>query len=174
MCRVSRWWPNWDIYPPKFSFGLVYGVIYQFLGMEAKNYKFGMFCQQCHPRWCRYLTENCFPDSHLPFVYVVIFSFLSPIWRIWETNLSTITSKILFSIVVPTFRKSCRRPWLHGVKKNKVKLAGGGRTFVQPGCILKQIFRDGGHQTGAGPEAHHKICKVLIAQTCSIFLNQVC
>ena len=23
--------------------------IYQFLGMEAKNYKFGMFCQQYHP-----------------------------------------------------------------------------------------------------------------------------
>ena len=30
-------------------FGLVCGMIYQFLGMEAKNYKFGMFCQQCHP-----------------------------------------------------------------------------------------------------------------------------
>ena len=30
-------------------FGLVYDMIYQFLGMEAKNYKFGVFCQQCHP-----------------------------------------------------------------------------------------------------------------------------
>ena len=26
-----------------------YTVIYKFLGMEANNYKFGMFCQQCHP-----------------------------------------------------------------------------------------------------------------------------
>ena len=24
-------------------------MIYHFLGMELKNYKFGMFCQQCHP-----------------------------------------------------------------------------------------------------------------------------
>ena len=66
-------------------------------------------------RWCRYLTEKCFPDSHLPFVYVIILS-ISPIWRIGETNPSTKTLKILFSIVMPTFRKSCRRPWLHGLK----------------------------------------------------------
>ena len=30
-------------------FGLIYDMICQFLGMGAKNYKFGMFCQQCHP-----------------------------------------------------------------------------------------------------------------------------
>ena len=29
-------------------------------------------------RWCRYSTEKCLPDSHLPFVYVVILS-ISPI-----------------------------------------------------------------------------------------------
>ena len=47
---VSRWRrPNTDIYLQNYHFGLVYDVIYQFLGMEAKNYKFGMFCQQCHP-----------------------------------------------------------------------------------------------------------------------------
>ena len=47
---VSRWWrPNLDIYSHNYHFGLVYDVIYQFLGMEANNYKFGMFCQQCHP-----------------------------------------------------------------------------------------------------------------------------
>ena len=39
-----------------------------------------------------------------------------PIWRIGETNPSTKTSKILFSIVMPAFGKSCRRPWLHGIK----------------------------------------------------------
>ena len=27
------------------------------------------------PRWCRYLTEKCLPDSHLPFVYVMFFFF---------------------------------------------------------------------------------------------------
>ena len=37
------------------------------------------------PGWCRYLTEKCLPDSHLPFVYVVILS-ISPTWKIEETN----------------------------------------------------------------------------------------
>ena len=47
---VSKWRrPNSDIYSQNHHFGLVCGMIYQFLGMEAKNYKFGMFCQQCHP-----------------------------------------------------------------------------------------------------------------------------
>ena len=47
---VSRWRrPNSDIYSQNHHFGLVYDMIYQFLGMEAKNYKVGMFCQQCHP-----------------------------------------------------------------------------------------------------------------------------
>ena len=47
---VSRWRrPNSDIYSQNHHFGLVYDMIYQFLGMEAKNSKFGMFCQQCHP-----------------------------------------------------------------------------------------------------------------------------
>ena len=32
-----------------YHFGLVYDVIYKFLGMEAKNHKFGMFFQQCYP-----------------------------------------------------------------------------------------------------------------------------
>ena len=36
------------VYSQNHHFGLVYDMIYQFLGMEAKNYKFGMFCQQCH------------------------------------------------------------------------------------------------------------------------------
>ena len=41
--RVSRWRrPNSDIYSQNHHFGLVYDMIY--LGMEAKNYKFGMFC----------------------------------------------------------------------------------------------------------------------------------
>ena len=47
---VSRWRrPNSDIYSQNYYFGLVYGMIYQFLGIGEKNYKFGMFCQQCHP-----------------------------------------------------------------------------------------------------------------------------
>ena len=47
---VSRWRrPNSDIYSQNHHFDLVYDMIYQFLGMEAKNHKFGMFCQQCHP-----------------------------------------------------------------------------------------------------------------------------
>ena len=47
---VSRWrQPNLDICSQNDHFGLVYDMIYQFLGIEAKNYKFGMFYQQCHP-----------------------------------------------------------------------------------------------------------------------------
>ena len=45
---VSGWRTNLDIYSQN-DHGLVYDMILQFLGMEAKNYKFGMFCQQCHP-----------------------------------------------------------------------------------------------------------------------------
>ena len=67
-------------------------------------------------RWCRYSTEKCLPDSHLPFIYIIILS-ISPNWRIGETNSSTKTSKKLFSIIMPTFGKCCRRPWLHGLKK---------------------------------------------------------
>ena len=93
--------------------------IYQFLCMEAKNYKFGMFCQQCHPSMAPgdadIRPEKCLPDLHLPFVYVVILS-ISPIWRIRETNPSTKSSKILFWIIMPTFGKSCQGPWLHGLK----------------------------------------------------------
>ena len=49
---VSRWRrPNSDIYSQNYHFGLVYDVIYQFLGMEAKNYKYGTFCQQCIHPW---------------------------------------------------------------------------------------------------------------------------
>ena len=47
---VSRWRrSNTDIYSQNHHFGLVYDMICQFLGMDAKNFKFGMFCQQCHP-----------------------------------------------------------------------------------------------------------------------------
>ena len=109
-----------DNYSQNYHFGLVYVVIYQFLGMEAKNYKLNWYVLPtmpsiCGPRWCRYSTKKCLPDSHVPFVYVVMS--ISPFWRIGETNPSTKTSKILFSIVMPTFGKSCQRFWLHGLKK---------------------------------------------------------
>ena len=42
---VSRWRrPNSAIYSQNHHFRLVYDMIYQFLDMDAKNYKFGMFC----------------------------------------------------------------------------------------------------------------------------------
>ena len=117
---VSRWRrPNSAIYSQNHHFRLVYDMIYQFLGMDAKNYKFWYVLPTMPSirglRWCRYSTEKCLPDSHPSFVYVVILS-TSPIWRIGETNPSTKTSNILFSIVMPTFGKSCRRPSLHGLK----------------------------------------------------------
>ena len=83
------------------------------------------------PRWSWYLTEKCLPDSHLPFVYVVIL-FIFPLWRTGETNSLGKTSKILFWMVMPTFRKSCLRPWLHGLKNQSLvgsssKLTLGGK-----------------------------------------------
>ena len=86
------------------------------------------------PRWCRSSTKKCIPDSHLPFVYVIILS-TSPIWRIGETNPSTKTFKILFWIVMLTL--ICWRPWLHRARPQKSKLS----------WILRQIFQDGGHRT---------------------------
>ena len=38
-----------QIYSPNDHFCLGYEMIYQFLGMRAKNYKFGMFCQRFNP-----------------------------------------------------------------------------------------------------------------------------
>ena len=96
---VSRWqWRNLEIYSQSDHFGLICEMIYQFLGMVAKNYKFGMLCQQCHPSvapdganiWQRNVSQ----DSHLPFVYIAILS-LSPLWRHRETNPLGETSKIL-------------------------------------------------------------------------------
>ena len=51
---------------------MAFDMIYQFLGMEAKNYEFGMFCQQCHPSVASgdadIRLRNALPDSHMPFV----------------------------------------------------------------------------------------------------------
>ena len=111
---VARWWQlNSEIYSQNDLFGLVYDMnhmIYQFLDMEAKNYKFDMFRQQCHPSVAPWdgdirLRNASRIHTGLPFVYIIILS----LWRNGETNQSTKISKIhvLFWIVMPTFRKSC-------------------------------------------------------------------
>ena len=115
---VSRWRrPNSDIYSQNYHFGLVYDVIYQFLAWRQRIISLVCLANNANHLWPQVMPifDRCLPDSHLPFVYVVILS-ISPIWRIGETNPSTKTSKILFSIVMPTFGKSCRRPWLHSLK----------------------------------------------------------
>ena len=58
-------------------------------------------------------------------VYVAILP-ISPFWRIGETNPSAKTFKTLFSIVMPTFGKSCRRPSLHGLK-NQSKVGSSSK-----------------------------------------------
>ena len=46
----SRWQrTNSDSYSQNYHYGLVYDMIYQSLGMGAKKYKFGMFCQHAVP-----------------------------------------------------------------------------------------------------------------------------
>ena len=74
---VSRWRrSNSDIYSQNNHFGLVYDMIYQFLGMEAKNYKFRMFCQQCHPSMMPIIDREMPPGFtsaiclHRNFVYI--------------------------------------------------------------------------------------------------------
>ena len=95
---VTRWRrPNSDIYSQNHHFGLVYDMIYKFLGMEAKNYKFGMFCHQCHPSVApgdADIRPRNASRIHTCHLFTVILS-ISPIWRIGETNPSTKSSKIL-------------------------------------------------------------------------------
>ena len=74
-----------------------------------------MFCQQCHPSVASG-DANIRPRNAFRIHTCVVILSIFPIWRIRETNPSTKTSKILFSIVMPTFGKSCRRPWLHSLK----------------------------------------------------------
>ena len=38
--------PNSEIYSQNVHFGLLYDIVYQFIGMDAKKH---VFCQQCHP-----------------------------------------------------------------------------------------------------------------------------
>ena len=113
------------------------------------------------------ILRICLTDSHPQFVYVVILS-ISLFSRIRETNPLTKTSKILFSIVIPTFGKSCRRPWLRSLKKQSLLVLS---------LILKQIFQDGGHrtcmQTLGGKHTRKSVSFWYIGETCSIFLYQV-
>ena len=137
---VSRWRrPNSDIYSQNYHFGLGYTMMWyiNFLAWRQRIISLVCFANLPSirgPRWCRYLTEKCLPDSHLPFVYIVILS-VCPFWTSGDTNPSTKTSKILFWIVMPTFGKSCRRPSLAGPQNPKLS------------WILKQIFQDGGQWT---------------------------
>ena len=56
---VSRWRrPNSDIYSQNHHFGLVYDMIYQFLGMEAKNYKLQCSIQSAFLRDSRTKNHN--------------------------------------------------------------------------------------------------------------------
>ena len=97
--------------------------MYQFLGMDATNYKFGMFCQQCHPSVAsvdadirprnasRIHTRHLFTSQ-----FCLYLQFGESGRQIPRPKL--LSSEILFSIVMPTFGKSCRRPWLHGLKNH--------------------------------------------------------
>ena len=99
------------------------------------------------PQWYRYSTEKCLPDSHLTFIYIVILS-ISPIWRIGETNPSTKTFKILFSIVMPTFGKSCRRPWPGpGPTRLRTRARNRDRLENRSHVVPKTEFQDGGGRT---------------------------
>ena len=104
--------------------------VYPFLGMEAKNYKLGIFCQQCHPSMVpddadiRPRNASQIHTCHLLFIILS----RSPLWRTGETYPSTQTYKILFWIVMPNFGKSCWSPVTALPQKTKLS------------WILKQIF----------------------------------
>ena len=86
---------------------------------------------QVMPIFDRKMPPGFTPDIFLRHNFVYISN-----WIIGETNASTKTFKILFSIVMPTFGKSCRRPW-KTARHQKPKLS----------WIVKQIFQDGSHRT---------------------------
>ena len=54
-------------------------MTYQFLGIETKNYKFGMIANNTIHLWPQVMPifdREMPPDSHLPFVFVVICLYL--------------------------------------------------------------------------------------------------
>ena len=116
------------------------------------------------PRWYRYSTKKCLPDSHLPFVYVGILS-ISPLWRTGETNLLGKTSKILFWIVMATFGKSFHRFWLHGLKNQSI--VGSWRKFSKMAATWPVL----GHWVGNTSENFSVSDS---GKICSILLNQIC
>ena len=89
-------------------------MIYKFLGMVAKNYKYGMFCQQCHPSVVldgadirpRNVSQI---HTKLLFAYVTTLS-LAPLWRHGETNpLSKLPPPKNFQIFQDGCRPTCTR-----------------------------------------------------------------
>ena len=89
--------------------------LYQFLGMEARNYKFGMFCRQWHPFVApgdadirprnAYQIHTCHLFHH--FVYTCISTLENQGDKPVDQNLW---------ISMPTFGKICHKHWLHGLK----------------------------------------------------------
>ena len=100
--------------------------------------------------------------SDLPFVYVIILS-KSQLWRIRETNPLGKTSKILFWIM-PTFGKSCHRPWLHGLKNQSE--VGSLCKFSKMAAAWTACRHWAGNTTENFP--------FLTVETCLICLNQIC
>ena len=107
------------IYSQNDNFGLIHDMIYQFLGMEAKNYKFGIFANNVIHPWPQVMQifDREMPPWFTPAICLRRnFVYISNLENVRETNPLTKTFKILFWIVMPTFGKSCQGPWLHGLK----------------------------------------------------------
>ena len=139
---VSRWRrPNSDIYSQNHHFGLVCGMIYQFLGMEAKNYKFGMFCQQCHPNaihpWPQVMPifDREMPPGFTPAICLRRnFVYISNLEHRGDKSLNQNFKNIVFNRHANFWEKLSKALT---ARPQKPKLS----------WILKQIFQDGGHRT---------------------------
>ena len=136
---VSRWRrPNLDIYSQNYYFGLVYDMIYQFLGMEAKNYKFGMFCQQMPsirgPRWYRYSTKKCLPAFTPAICLRHNFVYISNLENRGDKSVDQNFQNIVFNSHANFWEKLSKALT---AQPQKPKLS----------WIHKQIFQDDGHRT---------------------------
>ena len=145
-------------------------MIYQFLGMETKNYKFGMFCQQCHPSVAsgdadiRPRNASRIPTCHL---FTSLFCLYL---QFGESGRQIPRAKLLEYC----FQKSCQ---LSGkVVEGLDCTASKTKAKLDPQANFPR-WRPPDLHADAGREAHQKIskiCQFLIAEICSIFLNKVC
>ena len=105
--------------------------------MDAKNYKFGMFCQQCHPSvaWGDADIDQEMPPGFTPAICLRRnFVYISKLENRGDKSLDQNFLNIVFNSRAD-FREKLSKALTARPQKPKLSL------------ILKQIFQDGGRRT---------------------------